>query len=36
MEVSAQQVDSDIAAWMECVAVNIMWKVLQSRWTVVL
>ena len=28
--------DSDIAAWMECVTVNIMWKILHSRWTVVL
>jgi len=36
VEVTAQQVDSGIAAWMECVTVNIMWKVLHSRWTVVL
>jgi len=36
MEVTAQHVDSGIAGWMECVTVNIMWKVLHSRWTVVL
>ena len=33
---TAQQVDSDIVAWMDCVTVNIVWKLLQSRWTVVL
>jgi len=32
----AQQVDSSIAGWMECVTVNIMWKLLYRRWTVVL
>jgi len=31
-----QQVYSGIAAWMECVTVNIIWKILHSRWTVVL
>jgi len=36
MESTAQQVDSSIAGWMECVTVNIMWKVLHSKWTVVL
>jgi len=36
VEGTAQQVDSGIAAWVECVTVNIMWKVLHSRWTVVL
>jgi len=36
MEDSAQQVDSGIAAWMECVTVNTIWKILHSRWTVVL
>jgi len=36
MEDTAQQVDSSIAAWMECVTVNIIWKLLHSRWTVVL
>ena len=36
VEGTAQQVDSGIAGWMECVTVNIMWKVLHSRWTVVL
>jgi len=34
VEVIAQQVDSGIGAWMECVTVNIMWKLLHSRWTV--
>ena len=28
--------DSGTTAWMECVTVNIMWKVLHSMWTVVL
>ena len=32
----SQQADSGIAGWMECVTVIIMWKVLHSRWTVVL
>ena len=36
VEVIAQQVNDGIGAWMECVTVNIMWKVLHSRWTVVL
>jgi len=36
VEDTAQQVRSGIAFWMECVTVNIMWKVLHSRWTVVL
>jgi len=36
VEVTVQQVDSGIAVWMECVTVNIMWKVLHSRWTVLL
>jgi len=36
VEGTAQQVDSSIVPWMECVTVNIMWKVLHSRWTVVL
>jgi uncharacterized membrane protein YccF (DUF307 family) len=31
-----QQVDSGIAAGMECITVNIMWKILYSMWTVVL
>jgi len=29
-------VDSGIAAGMKCVTVNIIWKILHSRWTVVL
>jgi len=33
---TAQQVDSGIVAWMGCVTVNIMWKVLHSKWPVVL
>jgi len=36
VEVTAQQVDCRVVAWMKCVTVNIMWKVLYSRWTVVL
>jgi len=36
VEGTPQQVDSGIVGWMECVTVNIMWKVLQSRWIVVL
>jgi len=36
VEVTAQQVDSCIAYWMDCVTVNSIWKVLQSKWTVVL
>ena len=36
VEDTSQQVDSGIAAWMECVTVNVMWKILHSGWTVVL
>ena len=36
MEDNLQQVDSGIAAWMECVTVNIIWKILHNRWTVLL
>jgi len=36
VEGTAQQVDSFIAGWMECVTVNFMWKLLHSRWTVLL
>jgi len=36
VEVTAQQVDSGIVGWMECVTVNSMWKVLHSGWTVLL
>ena len=36
LEGTSQQVDSGIAAWMECVTVKVIWKVLHSRWTVVL
>ena len=36
MEDTSQKVDSGIAAWMECVTVNIIWKILHSRWKVVL
>jgi len=36
MEDTSQQVDSGITAWMNCVAVNIIWKIIHSRWTVVL
>jgi len=34
VEDTEQQVDSGTAGWMVCVTVNIMWKVLHSRWTV--
>jgi len=36
LEVISQHVDSVILAWMECVTVNIMLKILHSKWTVVL
>jgi len=36
MENTSQQVDSGIAAGMECVTVNIIWKILHSRWAVIL
>jgi len=35
-EITSQHVDSVFAAGMECVTVNILWKILHSRWTVVL
>ena len=36
VENTSQHVDSFIEAWMEWVKLNIMWKILHSRWTVVL
>jgi len=36
LEDTSQQVNSGIAAWMACVTVNIIWKILNNRWTVVL
>ena len=36
VEDTSQQVDSVSSASVECVTVNIMWKILHSRWTVVL
>jgi len=36
VEGTAQQVDNGIVCRMECVTVNSMWKVLHSKWTVVL
>ena len=36
VEGTSQEVDSGIAVWMKCGTVNIMWKVLHSRWKVVL
>ena len=36
VEVTAQQVDSGTVDWMECVTVNIMWKLIHSMWIVVL
>ena len=35
-EYTAQQLDRCIAGSLECVELKIMWKVLHSRWTVVL
>ena len=36
VEGTSQRVDSGIVGWMECVTVSSKWKVLHSRWTVVL
>jgi len=36
LEDTSQQADSCIAAWMKCVTVNIICKVLHCKWTVVL
>jgi len=36
MEDTSQQVESGIAAGMKCVTVNIICRILHSRWTVVL
>jgi len=36
MKDTSQQVDSGIADSMECVTVNIIWKILHRRWKVVL
>jgi len=36
VESTALQVDSSITVWLECVTVNIVWKILHCRWTVVL
>jgi len=36
VEGTAQQMDNGTAPWMNCVTINIMWKILHSRWTVVL
>jgi len=36
VEGTAQQVDSCIVDRMDCVSVNIMWKVVHSMWTVVM
>jgi len=36
VEGTSQQVDSGIVVLMECLTVNIMWKVLPSSWKVVL
>jgi hypothetical protein len=36
LEDTSQQVAIGIAALMKCVTVNIMWKILHSRWAVVL
>jgi len=36
VEGTSMEVDSGNAAWMECVTVNIIWKILHSRWAVIL
>jgi len=36
VDVTAQQLDSVIAPWMECVTVNFIWKLLHSKWTFLL
>ena len=36
LEGTAHYVDSVIAGRMDCVTASIMWKLLHSRWTVVL
>ena len=36
VECTAQQAESGIVGWVDCVTVNIMWKVLQSKWTMYL
>jgi hypothetical protein len=36
LEITSEQVDNGIVAWMECVTVNSIWKILHIRWTVVL
>jgi len=36
LEDTAEQVENGIGVLIECVTVNIIWKILQSRWTVVL
>ena len=36
LEDASQQVDSFITAWMKCVTVNIIWKILHNKLTVVL
>ena len=36
LEDTSQQVDTGIGVLMECVTVNIVWKILHSSWTLVL
>jgi hypothetical protein len=36
MEDTSQQVNTDIAFWMNCLTVNIIWMILKSRWTLIL
>jgi hypothetical protein len=36
LEDTLQQMDSGVAAWIKCVTVNIIWKILHSRCTVLL
>jgi len=36
LEDTLRQVDTGIGVLMECVSVNIIWKILYGRWTLVL
>jgi len=36
MEFTAQEVDSGITAWMVCVTVKILWKLLHRKWALIL
>jgi hypothetical protein len=36
MEYTSQQVDINITVWMNCISVNIIWKILHTWWTLLL